>query len=543
MRRMSRQRQCQALPLDGEVTVRDDAHDAFADGHRSSGSRAPDLVDPNEYIGYDALGLAELVRTRTVTPRELVDAAIARIERLNPQLNAVVLPMFDSARAAASLGPAGGPFAGVPFLIKDLLTSFAGTPTSCGSRLFRGYVAPHDSEVAARYRRSGVIVVGKTNTPEFGLTPFTEGEALGIARNPWNPARTTGGSSGGSAAAVASGMVPMAGGGDGGGSIRVPASCCGLFGLKPTRGRVPTGPDEGELWGGAVTEGVISRSVRDSAAMLDAIAGADVGAPYVIPAPQRPYLSEMGVPPGRLRIAFSDAPMLGHEIHPDCQAALRDAVGLLESLGHELVEGAPPVDRDAFNRAFLTIICGEVLADFRDAEARLGRRVTRQDVEYTTWGLSLLGRGISAGEFALAMRYLQRSARTAGAFFEGVDLLVTPTLGGPPFAHGALQPKKGEERMLRAFGALRAGGLMKRLGALEQAAATVFDWIPYAPLFNVTGQPAMSVPLFWNAEGLPIGIQIAGRFGDESTLFRIATQLEEARPWRDRWPAMARDPK
>jgi amidase len=275
--------------------------------------------------------------------------------------------------------------------------------------------------------------------------------------------------------------------------------------------------------------------------MLDVIAGADPGAPYVIAEPARPYLAEVGAPPGRLRVAFTDAPLLGHSIHPDCSAALRDAVTLLSSLGHEVVEATPPVEREMFNPAFLTMICGELVADLHESEARLGRDVSRQDLEYTTWGLSLLGGKISAGEYAVASRYLQQAARPVGAFFEGIDVLVTPTLGGPPFVHGALQPKKSEETMLRIFGALRAGGLMKRLGALEEAAATVFDWIPYPPLFNVTGQPAMSVPLVWNAEGLPIGIHVVGRFGDEATLFRLAAQLEEARPRRDRWPAMARE--
>ena len=496
-------------------------------------------MNSSEFLAYDALGLADLVRTRQVSARQLVDIAIARIERLNPSLNAVVHPMFDAARQAADAPRDDAPFGGVPFLIKDLLTAYAGQPLQSGSRLYRGWRPAHDSELMTRYRRAGMIVVGKTNTPELGLTPYTEPEAFGIARNPWNLARTTGGSSGGSAAAVASGMVPMAGGGDGGGSIRIPASCCGVFGFKATRGRVPTGPDEGELWGGAVTEGVLSRSVRDSAAMLDAVQGADVGAPYAAPARTCPFLDEVTTPPGRLRIAFTDAPMLGHTIHPDCSAALRDVVGLLESLGHELIMQSPVIDRERFNQAFMTIVCGEVLADLRDAEQRLGRRVKREDVEFSTWGLALLGGAISAGEYAAAQRYLQRVARDIGVFFESIDLLVTPTLGLPPVPHGTLKPKKSEESMLRMLGALRAGGLMKRFGAIEQAAATVFDFIPYPPLFNVTGQPAMSVPLYWNADALPIGVHFAGRFGHDGTLFRVAGQLEAARPWRDRWPTMA----
>lgn len=492
----------------------------------------------------DSLGLAHLIRTRQLSVEEAVRDAIARIEQLNPALNAVIHPMFEQARAQARkpLADSDAPFAGVPFLIKDLLTSYAGEPMANGSRLYAGWRAEHDSELMTRFRRAGVIVLGKTNTPEFGLTPFTEPKAKGITRNPWNVERTTGGSSGGAAAAVASGMVTMAAGGDGGGSIRIPASCCGVFGFKATRGRVPTGPDEGEIWGGAVSEGVLTRSVRDSAAMLDAIDGEDVGAPYAAPSKARPFLEEVTTEPGRLRIACTDSPMLGHSIHPDCSAAMHDAARLLESLGHHVELAAPTLDRERFSEAFITIVCGEVVADLRDARVKLKREASREDVEIATWGLAMLGNVVTAGDYASAQRYLQRVGRTVGAFFQQYDLLLTPTLGSPPVPHGALQPKPGEEMILKVFGALRAGGLMKKLGAVTQAAATVFDFIPYPPLFNVTGQPAMSVPLWWNSEGLPIGVQLAGRFGDDATLFRVAGQLERARPWIERWPALSARP-
>ncbi len=489
----------------------------------------------------DALELAHLIRTRQLSAKEAVDAAIARIERLNPGLNAVVHTMFEQARRTADAPPADpdAPFAGVPFLIKDLLTTYAGEPLEMGSRLYAGWRPDHDSELMRRYRRAGLITLGKTNTPEFGLVPYTEPRAKGTTRNPWNLERTVGGSSGGSAAAVASGMVPVAAGGDGGGSIRIPASCCGLFGFKPSRGVVPTGPDEGEHWGGSATEGVLTRSVRDSAAMLDAIAGEDAGAPYAAPPRSRPYLDEVATDPGPLLIAFTDAPMLGHEIHPDCKAAVRDAARLLASLGHRVEERAPVVDREEFNHAFVTVVCGEVAADLRDARQRLGRRATRRDVEVATWGLAMLGDAVSAGEYASAMRYLQRSGRAMGRFFEGCDLFLTPTLGMPPVRHGELQPRPAEARLIQVFGALRAGGLMSRLGAVAQAAATVFDFIPYPPLFNASGQPAMSVPLSWNTERLPIGVQLAARFGDDGTLFRVAAQLERARPWKDKWPPVS----
>lgn len=493
----------------------------------------------NDFSSHDALSLAELVRTRQVSPRELVTASIDCIESLNPKLNAVVHKMFDRALKEAD-GPRGdGPFDGVPFMLKDLLAWYAGEPITSGSRLYEGWIPPFDTEIVKRYRQSGVIVVGKTNTPEFGLTPFTEPELFGPARNPWDTTRTTGGSSGGSAAAVASGMVPWAGGGDGGGSIRIPASCCGVFGLKPTRGRTPAGPVVGELWQGAAIEHCLTRSVRDSAAMLDAVAGPDVGAPYWAPAPERPFIEEVGTAPRRLRIAFTSSPFLGHTVHDDCVAALADAVKLLESLGHEVVESAPPVNREEFNRAFLTVICGEVRADLLEADAIAGRTATPANVEFTTWALYLLGASLSAGAFVKAERYLRTASRRVGEFFEDFDVLVTPTMAVPPFPIGQLQPPPHERTLLKVLGRLRAGNVLRLLGALEQTADKIFDVIPYTPLFNVTGQPAMSVPLHWNAANLPIGVHFVGRYADEATLFRLAGQLEQARPWKDRRPPIS----
>jgi amidase len=492
----------------------------------------------SEYGDYDALGLAGLVRSRQASALELVDAAIARIERHNPALNAVVHRMYDRARTAAAGPIPQGPFSGVPFLLKDLLAWYEGEPLTSGSRLFRGWVAPQDTEIVRRYRAAGLLVLGKTNTPEFGLVPYTESGLLGVCHNPWNLAYTTGGSSGGSAAAVASGMVPMAGGGDGGGSIRIPASCCGLFGLKPTRGRTPTGPLQGELWGGAVVEHVLTRTVRDSAAMLDALAGPDVGAPYWTPAPARPFRDEVGAPPGRLRIAVSTDPWLGHDVHADCRRAVADAARLLESLGHEVVEAMPPVEREVFNRAFLTIICGETRAELDEAGALLGRRVRRADVETPTWIMGLLGQAISGAAFAEASRTLQRVGRRHGAFFERYDVLVTPTLAAPPFVIGRLQPTAVERTLLQTLGALRAGRVLRAAGALELAARKVFDWMAFTPVANATGQPAMSVPLAWTAEGLPIGVHFTARYGDEATLFRLAAQLEQAAPWHARHPPL-----
>ncbi|HEX6576574.1 MAG TPA: amidase [Gemmatimonadaceae bacterium] len=488
-----------------------------------------------EFSSYDGLGLANLVRTKQVSAKELISASIEIIEALNPQLNAVIHKMYDRAMNAAE-SPVDGPFTGVPFMLKDLLSWYEGEPIASGSKLFKGWKPPYDTEMVRRYRRSGAIVVGKTNTPEFGLTPYTEPEVFGPTLNPWNTSRTTGGSSGGSAAAVSSGMVPLAGGGDGGGSIRIPASCCGIFGLKPTRGRTPAGPLAGEHWQGAAIEHVLTRSVRDSAAMLDATSGPDVGAPYWAAPPQRPFIEEVGENPGKLRIAFTSKPLLGHTVHNDCKAALADAVTLLESLGHIVIEAEPPADRERFNMAFLTMVCGELYADLADAAQLLGRKATRDDVEYTTWALNLLGGSISAGEFVRAEHYLRSSSRRIGEFFESYDLLLTPTLSVPPFPTGSLQPPAHERAMIKLLGTLRAGSVLKLMGALEQAAEKIFDVIPWEPLFNVSGQPAMSVPLYWNQENLPIGVHIVARYGDEATLFRIASQLEEARPWTDRRP-------
>lgn len=489
-----------------------------------------------EYASHDAVALATLVRTRQASPSELVEAAIERIEALNPRLNAVIHPMFEQARAAARAGVPEGPFHGVPFLVKDLVSTVAGEPFRCGSRFLRDYRPPADSELVRRYRRAGLIIAGKTNTPEFGLTPFTEPERFGPTRNPWALDRTPGGSSGGSAAAVASGMVPMAGGGDGGGSIRIPASCCGLFGLKPSRGRVPTGPGIGEIWQGAVVEGVLTRSVRDSAALLDAVQGPDPGAPYWAPPPERPFSEELAREPGQLRIAFTTRPMMGRHVDPACVAAVEDVARLLQSLGHVVEEAAPAVDGPALSQAFLTMLCGELRGDIRDAEGLLGRRARAADFEPATWALALLGEQLTAAEFVQAVRFLERTSRQVGAFFEQWDMLLTPTLAMPPVPIGSLQPSRAERLQLGVLGKLRAGRLLRLGGVLQQAAEQVFEFIPWTPVFNVTGQPAMSVPLTWSAEGLPIGTHLVGRAADEARLFQLAAQLEVARPWFGRTP-------
>jgi len=489
-----------------------------------------------EYDQLDGLGLAELVRTRAVSAAEVTDAAIARIAARNPALNAVVRRMDDAARAQVRQLPDDAPFLGVPILIKDLMATIAGVPTSHGTRALQTVIPDHDSELVARYRRAGAVFVGRSNTPEFGLTPFTESEALGPARNPWDTTRTPGGSSGGSGSAVAARIVPIGHGGDGGGSLRIPASCNGVFGIKPTRGRLPTGPDLGEVWRSFVQEHVITRSVRDSAAMLDCTTGDDVGTPIACPPQTRPFLHEVTTDPGRLRIAMTSTPFFGHHVHADCVAALNDAADLLRSLGHEVEEAEPVIDRQAVRHAFLTVVASECRGDIEWMGQQLGRAPQRHDVEVATWALGLLGRHFRASDYGLAMRTLQLAGRAVGRFFTMYDLLITPTLADPPFVIGALQPKPTERRMLSILGALGLGRVIGSGSLLNQLADQAFGFMPYTPLFNATGQPAMSVPLFWNRDGLPIGTQMVARFGDDATLFRVAGQLEQARPWAGRVP-------
>ena len=488
------------------------------------------------YGDFDGLGLAELVRAGKVSALELANEAIARIEAQNPRINAVICKLYDSARTAAS-GPLTGPFAGVPFLLKDLGAPLAGAPMSCGNNALGAIKSTYDATIVTRHKAAGLVVIGKTNVPEFGLAPVTEPVAFGPARNPWNLDRTPGGSSGGAAAAVAARIVPMAHGTDGGGSIRIPASCCGLFGLKPTRGRTPLGPQTGEAWRGFSIGHAITRSVRDSAALLDATAGAEAGAPYDIAPPGRPFLAEVGAPVGKLRIAYTRAPFLARAIHQDCTDGLDNAVKLLIGLGHEVTEATPPFDPEPWLLAFMTIIAAETQADIEQACQLAGRRLGPSDFEAATFAIGQLGKSWSAAAYAGAGKYLQGWAHAMGAFFEQYDILLTPTLAQPPMLIGALQPTAAERALLQAVGALRAGWLLKSTGLARMLAKKSLEFIPYTPLFNVTGQPAMSVPLHWSKEGLPIGMQFAARFGDEAILFRLAAQLEAAQPWFNKAPA------
>jgi len=461
---------------------------------------------------------------------------VARIEQLNPKINAVVTPLFESARRATVQGPPARAFHGVPFLLKDLLAALAGAPLSFGCRALRDFVPDHDSELVRRFKNTGVVILGKTNTPEFGLVAYTEPELFGATRNPWDLGRTPGGSSGGAAAAVAAGMVPLASGGDGGGSIRIPAAYCGLFGLKPSRGRTPTGPDFGELWQGAVVEHVISRSVRDSAAMLDATAGADTGAPFVIAPPERPYVEEIRRDPPRLRIAFNLRSPIGTAVHPENEKAVLQAARMLQRLGHEVDEAAPALDGRALARSYLTMLYGEVAADLKELEWVLGRAARPQDVETATWTLSLLGRCESAASMAAARRLWGRAARTMGRFHETYDLYMTPATAQPPARIGELKPKPYEVAALKMVNRLGLGSWLRRSGVIDRIAMQNMARTPFTQLANFTGQPAMSVPLHWTRGGLPCGVHFMARIGDEATLFRLAAQLEKTSPWFNRRP-------
>ena len=469
----------------------------------------------------DVTAQAELVRTKKVSPLELVEGAIMRIEKLNPTLNAVICPMFEKARAQARSAERGpGVFHGVPFLLKDLVAHSSGDPYSAGMNFLkrRGWRERDDTFLVQRFRAAGFVIAGKTNTPELGLVPTTEPSAFGPTRNPWDPRRSPGGSSGGSAAATASGMVAAAHANDGGGSIRIPASMCGLVGLKPSRGRVSQGPDAGESWAGFTAEFVVTRSVRDAAGMLDAVAGPMAGDPYVAPPPLRPFLQEVSVSPGRLRIGIlARAPQNALPLHSDCTAAVRSIGVLLESLGHRVEESHPAaLDDPSIAGHVVRVLTAWTARDLDVWSRKTGDPIAQGDVEPLTWEAAEMGRRIGASEYIQALDGAHAWARTMAAWWgEGFDLLLTPTLAEPP-------PPLGQ------FTA-----------TLEQP---LQGWVRSSPFvmftqpFNVTGQPAVSLPLCFNAAGLPIGVQLVAAYGREDLLFRVAAQLEAARPWAQRRP-------
>jgi amidase len=472
-----------------------------------------------EYDKYDGTGLADLVRNRQVQSSELVEEAIDRIEKVNPKVNAVITRMYDESRTAAKGNLSDGPFAGVPFLLKDIIAAYKGVRMASGSLSQRDFIPDHDSELVIRLNKAGLVLLGKTNAPEFGLLPTTEPRLFGATHNPWDTTRTAGGSSGGSAAAVASRMVPMAHGNDGGGSIRIPAACCGVFGLKPTRGRNPLGPDLGDALFGLAVEHALTRSVRDSAALLDATSGPDVGDPYWAPPPGHPFLREVDTDPGTLHVAFSTMAPNGGPVHSDCISAVQTAAALCKDLGHNVTEAGYDVPWELLIRCFMTIWSVGCTAAIDGFAGRTGRKPVPDQFEPLTWALSEMGRQRTAPELTSAITTLQFISRRIARFFQKYDVLITPTLSEPPVVLGTFDL-----------------GSDDTAAGLQRTIQRALQFVPFTLIYNITGQPAMSVPLYWNDSGLPIGVQFVARFGDEATLFRLAAQLEKARPWGGRIP-------
>ena len=463
----------------------------------------------DDYRRRDAVGLAGLVAKGEVSPGELLEAAVARMAQVNPQVNAVTLDLADQARKALDAARPQGALAGVPFLLKDLGAGLAGVPTTSGSAVFKDNAPPADSALTAAYKQAGLVIFGKTNTPEFGLTPVTESTLLGPCRNPWDLSRTSGGSSGGAAAAVAAGITPAAHASDGGGSIRIPAAACGLFGMKPSRGRVSFAP-AGEGWGGASAQHAVTRSVRDSAVLLDIACRPQPGDPYYLDAPSTPFAGEVGRPPGKLRIGFTTAGMAAPILDPEMIQAVEAAARLCESLGHSVEAVDLPGDLAAMQLGAGNVIAASVAATLDAEGQRRGRPVGEDEVELLTWGMARRGQGVSGSDYVQGLAAIHAYGRAMAGLFDTYDVLLLATLGGPAIPVGWLYED------------------------IRQFSERLFAFMPNTQPYNNTGQPAMSMPLSWNAAGLPLGIQFVGRMADEATLFRLAGQLEEASPWFDR---------
>jgi amidase/6-aminohexanoate-cyclic-dimer hydrolase len=467
----------------------------------------------SNFADFDAVGLAGLVRKGETNPTELLDAAIERLESVEPKLNAVPIRHADFARRQIADGLPDGPLRGVPFLLKNI-TALEGTQTDYGSRAFEGFIADHSSTLAQRYIDAGLTIFGKTNTPEFGLSFTTEPALHGPTRNPWNPTHSTGGSSGGAAAIVAARVLPAAHATDGGGSVRVPAACCGVFGLKPTRARTPMGPDRLEGWSGMSHAHVITLSVRDSAALLDATHGPEPGSPYAAPAPERPFLDEVAREPGRLRIGFWDRRPDGAAIDAEVAAAVRDVAALLEKLGHRVEEAAPPAIPEA-GAASRAIIAAQTALNLRKREAERGRPIGADEIEFITAAIRDIGLKMNGADHAAAIDAMHQVGRRLAPLGQRFDALLWPTTCLPPIELGRLNMNSPD---------------------IEAYVALIARFVPGTSLFNMTGQPSMSVPLAWTRSGLPLGMMFSGRFGGEGMLFRLAAQLEQARPWRDKKP-------
>ncbi len=470
-----------------------------------------------DYAAYDGIGLAALIAKKKVSASEVLESAIALAEKHNPKLNAIVLKLYHQARAKAKGKLPKGPFTGVPFLMKDIMGNMAGVPTRQGSAYMPAAPALHDSTLTHRFHQAGVVTFGKTNVPEFGLLPITESTLYGPARNPWNTNHTPGGSSGGAAAAVAAGIVPIAHANDGGGSIRIPASSCGLVGLKPTRARVPVGPDLGDALGGLAIDLIVSRTVRDTAVMLDAVHGPEAGDPYCAPPVTHPYADDARRKPKKLRIGYATKNLGGHKLHPECIAAVRAAAQTCEDMGHIVEESSPPIEIEILSQSFMAMWAAGLAQQAEVIEMFTGVKASAANMQGLTLGLLEAGRKVSAGTYLNAVTMLQLAARTVAAWHKTYDVWLTPTLGAPPLKIGAVDTSETNT---------------------EKAFAPIIDYVPFTALQNATGQPAINLPLHWTKGGLPVGVQFVGRFGDEATLIRLAAQLEKAVPWQDRHPAI-----
>ncbi|MFA9555690.1 amidase [Evansella sp. AB-rgal1] len=488
------------------------------------------------YEQYDGIGLAELINSKEIKQSEVVEAAIARIERFNPSLNAVIHRMYDQAKSTPPFRENNRTaiFTGVPMLLKDITQEIGGEPITSGSKVFSSYISKQDSTYTKRIREAGALFLGQTNVPEFALMGITEPLHYGPTRNPWNTNHTPGGSSGGSAAAVASGMVPIAGANDGGGSIRIPASYCGLFGIKPSRGRTPVGPVFGRHWQGASSDHVLTRSVRDSAAMLDVLNYQEKGAAFSALPYKGSYLESMDTPTRKsLKIAYTLQSPLGTEVQEDCKEAVKKAITLLETLGHEVEEKDAPVDGKIIAKSYLTMYFGEVAATLASAERVLGRKVKMKDVEPTTWLLGLIGNSIPASEFVLNLRDWDKAAYAMEEFHEEYDLYVTPTTAFLPAKIGEMKLKPMENFLVHLVGRLGVGNILNKTGVVHEIAEKNLMRTPFTQLANLTGQPAMTVPLHITKDGLPCGTQFMASRGKEELLFQVARLLEQTELWID----------
>lgn len=495
-------------------------------------------MELHEYLRLDATALAELVAKGEVTATELLALARRRASEVNPRINAIVADLGRVADNRAADPELSGPFAGVPFLIKDLLQEYAGFATSNGSRALADDVADRHALVTQRWLDAGLVIFGKTNTPEFGAKGITESDYLGAARNPWHTAHTPGGSSGGSGAAVAAGIVPAAGANDGGGSVRIPAACNGLVGLKTSRGLGPYGPQTGEVMFGMVTQGVVSRTVRDSAALLDAIIGPDPRAAYLSARPEVPFATQIQTRPEGLRIGYTTASAINPTPDREAVAAVENAAALLTELGHHVEEVKPPHDDEALARDFLTIWFAQLYGQIAEIKARL--KAPNNHFEADSLATAELGRAAGVGPLLRAMDDVHNYVHALAAFHESYDYLLTPTLATPPLRVGSIQTPDKLQKAARVVSKVRAGKALAASGMLDDIITDNLGWVPYTQLANLTGRPAISVPLHWTDQGLPLGVQFVGRLGADGDLLALAAQLEEAQPWIQRFPAAAR---